>query len=414
MKTKTIIGVFLSLLWFSICYAQNVQVETILDLDASGGVTFGPDGNIYISDFGPALGSPSVNTKVYKVEYGTWEVSEVASGFSGASGSRFDSEGNFYQSNPSGARVSKLSTDGNLNINWVTGMSAPIGITNDNDDNLYVCNCGNNTIRKITPTGISSIFASSTLFNCPNGITIDLNGNLYVCNFSDGRIIKITPDGTSSLFKTLPTYGGVGNGHLTFSNNFLFVATIGVGQIYKISLNGESEIIAGIPQGFSNNDGPAMQATFSKPNGIAASITGDTMWVNCSVPTWITNSNALHPGKVRMITGICSLPDVDCPLLTDVKEYNTITTNSFVSLLQPTPNPAIKETKLVYQIHKKTQFIKIKVLDSKGQEVQTLMEQRKPKGEHSIYMNTNKWSSGLYYLRLEGEGFVLTQKLIIQ
>ena len=191
-------------------FSQNLNVETILNLDASGGVTFGPDGNIYVSDFGPSLGAASVNTKVYKVEYGTWNVTEFASGFSGASGARFDSQGNFYQSNPSGGRVSKVNPIGTVELNWVTGMSAPIGITNDSEENLYVCNCGNNTIRKITPAGVSTLFANSPLFNCPNGITIDPEENLYACNFSDGKILKITPNGVVNEFVTLPVVGGVG------------------------------------------------------------------------------------------------------------------------------------------------------------------------------------------------------------
>ena len=220
-KTIQIITlIFLSFSFFG--KTQNLQVETIADLNASGGVTFGPDGNIYVSDFGASFGVAGSNTKVYKIEYGTWEVSEFATGFSGASGGRFDSQGNFYQSNPSGGRVSKVTLDGTVDLNWATsGFSAPIGITNDPEDNLYVCNCGNNTIRKVTPEGISTQFASSLLFNCPNGITNDPDGNFYVCNFSDGRILKVTPSGTVSLFQTLPTAAGRGNGHICPLKSFL-------------------------------------------------------------------------------------------------------------------------------------------------------------------------------------------------
>ena len=81
LKIHFIIAFLISLL--NMTYAQNLQVETIADLDASGGVTFGPDGNIYISDFGPALGQASSNTKVYKMEYGSWDITEFATGFSG-------------------------------------------------------------------------------------------------------------------------------------------------------------------------------------------------------------------------------------------------------------------------------------------------------------------------------------------
>ncbi|GJM33709.1 MAG: hypothetical protein DHS20C18_27100 [Saprospiraceae bacterium] len=406
------ITVFLFVLSFS--FTQDLKVETLLNLDASGGVTFGPDGNIYVSDFGPALGQASSNTKVYQLEYGTWNVTEFATGFLGASGSRFDSQGNFFQSNPSGGRVSKRTPDGNINYNWATtGLASPIGITNDADDNLYVCSCNNNTIRKITPDGTNTLFASSTHFNCPNGITIDPEGNLYVCNFSDGKILKIKPDGTVSLFNILPALSSVGNGHLTYSNGFLFVATIGGGQIYKLSLSGDSERIAGVFQGFSNNDGPALLATFSKPNGIAASITGDTLWVNCSVPSWISNSNALHPGLVRMITGVCSLEDVECPLLTSAKEVANPYQNEYATLLPPSPNPVNLETVLTYKINTFPQNVRLKIVDSTQKVITTLEEGRKTAGTYTVNLDVNDWGTGIYYAVLEAEKYVLTQKIIV-
>lgn len=390
--------------------AQGLQVETLLELDASGGVTFGPDGNVYVSDFGPALGQASVNTKVYKLEYGTWEVSEFASGFAGASGATFDSQGNFYQSNPSGGRVSKITPDGTVNLNWVTtGLSAPIGIVADEEDNLFVCNCGNNTIRKITPQGLSLPFAASVLFDCPNGLTRDPDGNLYACNFSDGRILKITPDGSVSLLTNLPNLnGGVGNGHLTYSNGFLFVATIGGGEIYKLSLDGEKEKIAGVFAQFTNNDGPALEATFSKPNGIAASMTGDTLFVNCTVPGWNVSNSALHPGLVRMITGVCSLPDVDCPLPTDTEALAPV---PVANLIRISPNPFLDHTQITYELDQ-PQMIRIQVRNGQGKLLYTLEEGWQLAGRHTTDLPLTNWPGGLYFLQFEAAGLSIIRKMI--
>lgn len=294
--------------------SQEIKLTTIVkNINASGGITLDKTGNIYVSDFGDALGKISENTKVYKVDKITNKVSVFAEGFRGASGSCFDSKGNFYQSNPFGNRISKVATDKKVIADWSTiGFKTPIGITANDKDELFVCNCSGNSISKISSDGVVSTFATSKEFNCPNGLTIDNSGNLYACNFNDGNILRIDKKGITTVFAELPSLQGgskpVGNGHLTWKNGFLFVVTIGRGELYRIDADGNSESIAGIPLAFTNNDGSSENATFCKPNGIAASITGDTLYVNVSENSWNSSTPlSLHPAHLRMITGINSL-----------------------------------------------------------------------------------------------------------
>lgn len=307
------------LLLFSISQLSLAQVEVttiVPEINASGGMTIDQEGNIYVSDFGPGNQIDS-NTVIYKIDKNTFSASVFADGFIGASGSCFDSRGNFYQSNNNGNRISKIAADGTKELNWSTeGFNQPIGIITDNEDNLFVCNCSGNNISKILPDGTASTFAESELFNCPNGITVDPNNNLYVCNFSDGKILKITATGEVNELAELQTLVGgpspVGNGHITYSNGYLLVNLIGIGQIQRVCLTGEVDVVAGRPFGFSNEDGSATSATFSKPNGVVTSITGDTLFVNTSTPSWVTRPSELHPNQIRMITGINSLPEDLC------------------------------------------------------------------------------------------------------
>ena len=87
-------------------------------------------------------------------------------------------------------------------------------MTIDSSNNLYVTDLGNHSIRKITPEGIVStiagngtlgsqddIYASRTptsRFNTPTGITIDSLGNIYVCEYGNHTIRKLTPKTSTS------------------------------------------------------------------------------------------------------------------------------------------------------------------------------------------------------------------------
>ncbi len=297
--------------------AQDLQVTTLIkNLNASGGLTIDQRGNLYVSDFGSSF-PDTADTKVYKIENGSWEVSVFAEGFKGASGCYMDSQGNFYQSNPKGGRVSLVRPDGKIQYDFINeGLQTPVGVVKNSAGDLFICNCGKNNIIKADSKGNTSVFAEGEdFFQSPNGITIH-NDTLYVVNFGNAKVIQIDPEGkVSTLVEGLKLLTGgpspVGLGHITYSNGYLFATAIGMGHVYRISLNGEAEIIAGDGQ-FKNADGPAPEASFSKPNGIVASTTGDTLFINVSDPTWLNQPQALHPAHLVIITGVCALPGMDC------------------------------------------------------------------------------------------------------
>ena len=299
-------------------HAQNIKVTIVVpNINASGGITTDRHGNIYVSDFGPALGQPVTNTKVYKVNPKTWEFSVFAEGFSGASGNAFDSKGNFYQSNPFSGNVSRVSATGEIEYQWTDStFGLPVGVIADQYDNMYVSNCTGAEIIKVTPDEEISRYAKDKQFICPNGLTIDNEGNLYSINFGTGKVFKINKDSEVEVLAELPVLTGgpnpVGNGHGTWKNGFLFVTTIGRGEVYKISPTGDVELVAGRALAFANIEGDALNAGFSKPNGIAASVTGDSLYVNVSELPWTSSGTALHPAHLMMISGVCSLEDVVC------------------------------------------------------------------------------------------------------
>ena len=248
--------------------AQGHRVRSLTDTlpAAVGGVTVDRAGVIYVADFRETVWkvTPDGQAKVY------------ATGFYGASGNAIDSRGNLFQSNFYGNYISRVDRLGGHEILADSGFTGPVGIVIDAEDNLYVTNCSANSLSKVTRDGVVSTFAESELFNCPNGITRGPQGNTFVVNFSDERLLKVTPAGEVSEFATLP---GGGNGHVTVARGTLYATSFQGHRVYRVSLAGEVTLLAGTGA-VGELDGPALEATFSWPNGIAASPGGGRLYIN--------------------------------------------------------------------------------------------------------------------------------------
>jgi sugar lactone lactonase YvrE len=280
-------------------YGQGARVFTVVDslVGGVGGVAVDRLGDIYVADFGETVWKIKPDGRVIR----------FAKGLYGASGNAVDAHGNLYQSNFSGHYISRIDRFGNHEIAFEDGLAGPVGIAIDPDGNLFVCNCQGNTISKAAVDGTVSLFADGDLFNCPNGITFDPDGNLYVVNYSDEKMLKITPDATVTHFASLP---GGGNGHVTFARGNLYATSFQGHRIYRVSLAGEVELIAGTGAR-GEVDGPGTEAQFSWPNGIAAGPTGDRLYVNDFI-------NRFPPTIDRPPVRLSSVRMVKLPSLADM------------------------------------------------------------------------------------------------
>jgi len=125
-----------------------------------------------------------------------------------------------------------------------TNLNHPSGIVKDASGNLYVCDRDNHRILKITPAGVTSVFAGGTMgfvngtgasaqFNQPYCITMDGAGNFYVGDRINHAIRKITAAG---VVTTLAGNGSPGNangtGGAAMFNEPLGVAADAAGNVY--------------------------------------------------------------------------------------------------------------------------------------------------------------------------------------
>lgn len=277
------------------------EVETLVDdlYGGTGGISVDASGNIYSSDFGPFLGQVNPDfkfvSKVFKI---TPEgvVSVFLDSLLGASGSDFDDNGNFFQSNIRGSYISKVSKSGDVTEYACDSIVAPVGLEFDSNGDLIVCNCGNNTLRRIKPSGENVLFSKGEALKCPNGIARDGEGNFYTSNFYNGDVVKITPDGTPTVFATIP---GNNNGHVAYSNNYLYVVGRTANQIYKVSMSGEIELFAGTGERGRRN-GPRLKASFSLPNDLDFSPDGKYLYVNETSDS-LGSPRILTPTAIRKI-----------------------------------------------------------------------------------------------------------------
>ncbi|WP_114936320.1 gliding motility-associated C-terminal domain-containing protein [Mucilaginibacter endophyticus] len=150
----------------------------------------------------------------------------------------------------------------------------PRALAMDNAGNLYLADQANNRIRKITAAGVVTTYAGSGVaggdngpaasasFNTPTGVAFDAAGNLYVSDVLNNAVRKITPAGIVSTFATGFNFprelkvDGTGN---------VYVTEMDGNTIKRISPDGAVTIIAGA----GVQDAAGVVASFNGPLGLA-------------------------------------------------------------------------------------------------------------------------------------------------
>ncbi len=381
--------------------AQPVVTTLTEPFSGSGGMTLHPTiGALYVADFGDALGSsdPSdwgPDVKEVSTDDGSFSV--FANGFFIATGNDFASDGTtLLQVELGRGLVFQVSPSGNP-VQWASGLVSPVGIAAAPDGGAFVAECGGNTIQRIAPRGTKVLYASDPEFNCPNGLTIGPDGVLYTVNFNDGKIFRIDTDGTVSLLATGP---GGGNGHVAYAAGRLIVADRAGHQILGVGLDGTVEVIAGSGEA-GNADGPASEATFRFPNGIAVTPDGSTIYVNSK---FSDVEGELNPTLVRVISGVPVAGEEETP------------ERDQQGLLPVAPNPSRGTATIRYTLASPAS-VELAVYSVTGKRVAVLEDALRGAGEHAVVWDGTDASgqlvaAGTYLCRLRTDAGQVESRLL--
>jgi sugar lactone lactonase YvrE len=175
-------------------------------------------------------------------------------------------------------------------------FNKPFGIAVDAAGTIFVADEGNSLIRKITPIGEVSTLAGSTAsgntdgtgtaasFNHPTGVAVDASGNVYVADTNNNLIRKITPAGVVSTLAGSTISGhadGTGTaasfceprGIAVDASGTVYVSDSGNNLFRSITPAGVVSTHAGLTRK-GHADGTGAAASFFNPGAIAIDASG--------------------------------------------------------------------------------------------------------------------------------------------
>lgn len=305
--------------------------------------------NVYVADGSIRLITPAGVVKT------------LASGLGGAAGVAADSTGNVYVAAYGSHTICEVTPSGtNWTVSIIAGVAGnsgsadgtgsvarfngPSDVALDGAGNLYVADCLNNTIRKMTPSGTN--WAVTTLaglaghggtvdgtnnsarFNGPAGLAVDSVGNIFVAEQQSGTIREVSPSGTNWVVTTLA--GSPGNQNFADGTNStarlnyplgvavngygdLYVADLGNNAIRQVASSGTNWVVttfAGLAgrtedQNYGVADGTNGAAQFDLPQAVAVD-TNSNVYVADLANSTIRK--VTPDGVVTTLAGLAGVP----------------------------------------------------------------------------------------------------------
>jgi sugar lactone lactonase YvrE len=364
-------------------YSGSLKCEIFLKIlgNRSFGLTNDNNGNIYFT-----TGDGSGNGVLNKISP-VGSISTIAS-FKGSfigPGLAVDKDGFFII--PIGNNVIKVSTEGEVTTLFSTealGIKRAINLVLDNKNNIYIIDDIASKVYKV-----DSLFNTSIFIDNPSSIEkpfslMDMNfdkdyKNVYLAESERGRILKysLNEDGLPDKMEIL---------YENNSSGILSNITIDEdGSIYIVPYNGNRLITI--------KDKEVMEFELTGTSGV--------------LNAFVKNNNGRN---ILFISGSGGIFTVNLSSTTSAGEKNGMLKD--YQLYQNYPNPFNPSTLISYQIPVDAS-VDLKVYNSLGAEVSTLVNQKQTAGIYNVIFDGSNLASGIYFYRIRAGEFSNTKKLIL-
>lgn len=325
--------------------ASNVDgVGAAARFDHPGGLSVDAAGNLYIAD-----------TRNHTLRKGTTPTSGGGGGGGGGSGGS-DTGGTGGSGGAGGGGGGNGGTGGSGSDGTGTGFFLrPSGLTLSASGVFYVADTANNCIKTISNDGVVTVFAgkegsagstngtgTGALFNGPTGIVGDSGGNLYVCDTGNATIRKITSAGVVTTLAGSPGSRGTqdGTGSAALFSNPTGIAMNGLGNLFvsdstnntirQVTMDGVVTTFAGAAKVSGEADGVGSAARFNNPTGLVMDSASNLFIAD-------TYNNTIR----RMVTARNSLTSIAAGAITTAGNLEVIVTDPALTGSPITLNVAV-------------------------------------------------------------------------